>query len=289
MGALSSSGATHGSGSSACFPARRRSGTSRVWSGRSGPILSEDAKTAVFTEAGEGAGPSGYSVYLRKLDGSPAVRLGEGQALAISPDGKWILTCLMRSTPSPIVLLPTGAGEPKSFPKDSIDHASDEFAAFLPDGKHIIFAGREPGRPPRVFVQDLAGGAARPVTPEGVVASLLSPDGKTLLIRTPEQAFALTPLEGGPSRAVPGLEREDRPLRWASDGRALFVGHGRSGLPVFLVDTETGRREVWKEFRPADPGGITSIGPCAISADGKTILFLYTRILSELYLAEGLK
>jgi serine/threonine protein kinase/Tol biopolymer transport system component len=256
-----------------------------------GPLLSEDAKTLVFTEEGEGAGATGYSVYLRKLDGSPAVRLGEGQAMAISPDGKWILTCLMRSTPSPIVLLPTGAGEPKSFPKDSIDHAGFGFAAFLPDGKHILFVGREPGRPPRVFVQDLAGGAVRPITPEGVVASLLSPDGKTLLIRTPEQGFALTPLEGGPSRAVPGLEREDLPLRWASDGRALFVRHGRAGLqlPVFLVDTETGRREVWKEFRPADLGGITTIGLAAISADGKTMLFQYTRILSDLYLAEGLK
>jgi Tol biopolymer transport system component len=258
------------------------------WS--SGPLLSEDAKTLAFTEWGEGAGATGSSVYMRKLDGSPAVRLGAGQALAISPDGKWILICVMGSTPSPIVLLPTRTGEPRSFPKDAIDHAGFEFAAFLPDGKNIIVTGREPGRPPRVFVQDLAGGAARPVTPEGVVASLLSPDGKTLLIRT-EQGFALTPLEGGPSRAVPGLDREDRPLRWASDGRGFFVGHGRSGvqLPVFLVDTETGRREVWKEFRPADLGGITDIGPWAISADGETILFLYTRILTDLYLAEGLK
>ena len=42
-----------------------------------GPRLSADAKTAVFTEQGEAGGP-GYSVYLRKLDGSAAVRLGEG-------------------------------------------------------------------------------------------------------------------------------------------------------------------------------------------------------------------
>ena len=255
------------------------------------PLLSEDAKTVVFTEGGEGgAAASGYSAYLRKLDDSPAVRLGEGEALAISPDGKWVLTCLLRPAPAQVMLLPTGAGEPKMFPKDSIDHANGMFAAFLPDGKRIVFVGKEPGRPARVFVQDLAGGAARPVTPEGVVASLLSPDGKSLLIST-GQGFALTPLEGGPSRAIPGLEPEDRPLRWASDGRALFVGHGRAELParVFLVDTETGHRKVWKEFMPADPAGITDVWPWAISADGKTILFLYTRILSELYLAEGLK
>ena len=56
------------------------------------PVLSADGKTAVFTEQGEAGGP-GYSVYLRKLDGSAPVRLGEGNALALSPDGKWVLTC----------------------------------------------------------------------------------------------------------------------------------------------------------------------------------------------------
>ena len=254
------------------------------------PILSEDGKLAVFTEEGEGAGPSGYSIYLRKLDGSPAVRLGAGEARAISPDGKWILGCVFSSTPPPLVLLPTGAGEPKSFPKDSIDHASGDFAAFLPDGKGIVFAAKEPGRPLRVFLQDLAGGAARPVTPEGVVASLLSPDGRSLLIGT-EQGFASTPLEGGRSHPIPGLEPGDRPLRWAPDGRSLFVGRRGRGLParVFRVEIETGRREVLKELMPADAAGIENLGSWAISPDGKTILFQYSRSLSELYLAEGLK
>ena len=40
--------------------------------------LTEDGTTLLMTEEGEGGGP-GYGVYLRKLDGSPAVRLGDGQ------------------------------------------------------------------------------------------------------------------------------------------------------------------------------------------------------------------
>jgi hypothetical protein len=40
---------------------------------------------------------------------------------------------------------------------------------------------------------------------------------------------------------------------------------------------------------PADAAGIEELGPWAISPDGKTVLFLYVRTLSELYLAEGLK
>jgi hypothetical protein len=229
-------------------------------------------------------------VYLRKMDGSAPVRLGEGFAMALSPDGRWVLTSLIRSTPTQVVLLPTGAGEPKTFPKDEIEHASGQFGTFLPDGKRILFVGHEPGRPSRVFVQDLAGGAAKPVTPEGVVAKLLSADGKSFVTRTPE-GLALTPLEGGPSRPIPGLKPGDRPLRFTADGRSLFLRSDAREFParVFRLDVATGRREVWKELMPGDPAGITLLSPSAISEDGKTVLFSCFRSLSDLYLAEGLK
>ncbi len=255
-----------------------------------GPILSEDGKTVVFTEQGDGGG-AGYSVYMRKTDGSAPVRLGEGFALALSPDGKWVLTCLIRTTPSQIELLPTGAGEPKPFPKDTLEHASGGFGSFLPDGKRIVFVGHEPGRPARVYVQDLAGGAARPMTPEGVVARLLSPDGATLLTQTQEGAMALVSLGGGPSRPISGLNPGDRPLRFASDGRSLFFRTSERELParMYRLDIGTGRREVWKEFMPGDLAGNTQLTASAVSGDGETVLFNYGRSLADLYLAEGLK
>src|SRR4029077_15560434 len=39
--------------------------------------MSADGKTIVFSESGEAEG-SNYSIFLRKTDGSPAVRLGDG-------------------------------------------------------------------------------------------------------------------------------------------------------------------------------------------------------------------
>jgi len=191
------------------------------------------------------------------------------------------------------VLLPTGAGQARTFPKDSIDRsAAATFAAFLPDGKRIAFNGREGGKPTRVFVQSLDGGAARPVTPEGVIARLVAPDGKFLLTETAGQGFGLTPLDGGgPSVPIQGLELTDNPLRWTADGRSLFLSSSKDAFParVYRLDLATGRREVWKEFMPSDPTGITNIGPSAISADGKTILFGYSHTLSDLYVAEGLR
>jgi Tol biopolymer transport system component len=239
------------------------------------------------------AGLAGYSVYVRKLDGSAAVRLGEGTGVAISPDGKWILTRRILTTPATFVLLPTGAGQPRTFPKDAIDRSpATGFAAFLPDGKRIAFNGQEAGKPVRVYVQGLDGGAARPVTPEGVAARLVSPDGKSLLTETAGQGFGLAPLDGGgPSVPIRGLELTDDPLRWTDDGRSLFLSSSKDAFParVYRLDLATGRRELWKEFMPSDPTGITNIGPSAISADGKTILFGYSHTLSDLYVAEGLR
>jgi hypothetical protein len=50
--------------------------------------MSADGKMILFFESGEGGGPH-YAVYLRNTDGSPAIRLGEGSGLALSPDGQW--------------------------------------------------------------------------------------------------------------------------------------------------------------------------------------------------------
>ena len=70
--------------------------------------LSRDGQWLLFSEFGEGAGTEG-SVYLRKTDGSPAVRLGTGGGLALSPDGKWALT--MARSRQELSLLPVGVGE----------------------------------------------------------------------------------------------------------------------------------------------------------------------------------
>lgn len=41
-------------------------------------------------------------IFLRKTDGTAAVRLGEGYAVALSPDQKWVLA-LTPSDPAPLL------------------------------------------------------------------------------------------------------------------------------------------------------------------------------------------
>jgi hypothetical protein len=40
---------------------------------------------------------------------------------------------------------------------------------------------------------------------------------------------------------------------------------------------------------PSDSAGVSRIGPILITRDGKSCLYGYHRILSDLYLVEGLK
>jgi eukaryotic-like serine/threonine-protein kinase len=251
------------------------------------PILSDDGGTVVFTEEKEG---KGRTVYLRGTDGSPAVRLGEGEDVALSPDGKWVLAALGRFSPAPLILLPTGAGEPRSLPKDSINH-EPELGAFLSDGRRIVFIGSEPGRNRRTWVQDLDGGRARPITPEGVAGTVLSPDGRFIAARGPDQRPALYPVEGGPARTFEGLEPNDEILRWSADQRFLYVGANPGRKPTARIDRleiSTGRREPWKEYILPDPAGIDDFRAGAITPDGKAFAFTYVQELSDLYVVDGL-
>jgi hypothetical protein len=64
--------------------------------------LSRDGQTLLFGEYGE-AGGANYGVYVRGTDGSPAVRLGEGVAQALSSDGNWAL-CVTHASPGQIII-----------------------------------------------------------------------------------------------------------------------------------------------------------------------------------------
>jgi Serine/threonine protein kinase len=250
--------------------------------------LSADGKTLLFDESGQGGGPN-YSVYIRRTDGSPAVRLGDGAAFALSPDGKWVASSPPGTPPRQLVLLPTGPGEPKRLSGDAINHTLTKWSA---DGRQVLFAGNEPGRGVRLYVQNLSGGQPRPVTPEGVrgFPISLSPDGKLASAVAPDGRAWLYPVDGGERIDIQGLAEGEAPIQWNPDGRFLYVHHVGS-LPdrVFRVDRETGRRELWRELMPSDSAGLVAIFGISLSADGKSYAYTYARDLSDLYLVEGVR
>jgi Tol biopolymer transport system component/tRNA A-37 threonylcarbamoyl transferase component Bud32 len=249
--------------------------------------LSADGKMLLFDEEGDGGGPT-YSVYVRKLDGSPAVRLGEGSAVALSADGKWAL-CTTADTPSQFVLLPTGVGQGKPVTHDAINHV---WARWMPDGKSFVFSGTETGHGVRLYVQDLNGGIARAISPEGIgpTAFDVSPDGKLVAAEGADMKSYFYPTEGGEGRPIPGTLLNDRISRWSPDGRFLYIyAYGALPTNVYQLEVATGRRTLWKALQPSDPAAVTAIGPVLLTPDGKTYVYGYNRELSQLFLVDGLK
>jgi len=257
--------------------------------------LSLDGKTLLFDEEGGGGAldyskSSGmtYAVYLRKTDGSPAVLLGEGGAVALSPDGKWAIAQTQES-PSQLKLLATGAGEPKELTKDNVNHT---WVRWFADGKRILYTADEPGKGVRLYVHELASGKTAAISPEGVngTAFTISPDSQSVAGIGPDQKGYLYSVAGGEPSLIAGINPGEQPITWGADGRSLYIYQpGELPARVYRLDLQTGQRTLWKELMPSDPAGVENIGPILMTPDAKTCVFGYHRMLADLYLVEGLK
>jgi Tol biopolymer transport system component len=255
------------------------------WLDLSDPVaLTSDGKTLLFTEESGSVGVN-YAVCLRQTDGSPVVRLGEGAANDLSRDGKWALANVP-TTPPQLMLYPTGAGEPHKLERGGL--LSYESAQFFPDGKRIVVCGPEEGKGVRCYVQDVAGGKPRPVTPEGTSQAFVSPDGRMILVNASGGALMLYPVDGGEARPVAGATPEDSVIRWSADGRFLLLWRGGE-VPARIerLEIATGRREPVRTIGPADLTGVLRVGPFAFSNDDKSHAYACRRMASHLFLVEG--
>ncbi len=258
--------------------------------------LSADGKTLLFDEEGGGgslayskSGGYTYGVYIRKTDGSPAVLLGEGSSLALSPDGKWAITQTPGAAPAQLRLLPTGAGEAKDLTSDSINH---NWAHWFSDGKRILFSGDEKDKGEKLYVYEMDSGKSRAISPEGVNGNSfsISPDSQFVAAIGPDQRGYLYPINGGDARLIPGVNQGEQPITWSTDGKSLYVYQpGELPARVFRVEVQSGKRTLWKELMPSDPAGVENIGPILMTADAQTCVFGYHRMLADLYLVEGMK
>jgi Tol biopolymer transport system component len=243
--------------------------------------LTPDGRSLLIDEQGEGGGPN-YSVYLRKTDGSPAVRLGDNDAFSISDDGKWVLATTNAEGGS-LVLLPTGAGESRPIKTGNL---RNPLGHFLPDGKHILVVPDDF----RVYVQSLEGDTPRLVTPPGVTSfGIFTADGKYVLGQDARQNWALYPIEGGQPIPLPKLTAGDVPINHTTDNHSFFVGNGDIPVKVYRFDFLTGTRQFVRQLQPPDATGIEHVSEVLMTPDGKYYVYGGPRRLSNLFVVTGLK
>jgi len=252
------------------------------------PVLSRDGRTLLFADSSELAGHL-YSVYLRAADGGAPVRLGEGEAHDLSPDGTSVLALVMASSPR-LMIYPTGAGEPRDVSAKGLVAYDLHSAHFFRDGRSVAFCGTEAGKASRCYVRDVAGGAARAVTPEGIDQGRVSADGTALVARGQNGRYRRYPMDGSPPVPVPGLDNGDAIITWRSDGRSLLV-YRPAEIPIRVdrLDLSTGQRTLLRELAPADRAGVTVIEAVSFSADEKSYAYGFKRSVGSLYAVEGVR
>ncbi len=251
-------------------------GSSTTW-------LSGDGRRLLFTDYSSTAGAN-YQVCLRRTDGGPVVRLGEGEGGGLSPDGKWALAIIY--TPPQVILYPTGPGEARRLPWEDLE--AIQAASWFPDGKRILLVGNQAGKASRCFAQDVSGGPPKSVTPEGTTKGTVSSDGLKILYATEDGSYFIQPIVGGKAQPVPGLDKDDSVIRWSADGRSLYI-YPSAELPTRLerLDLASGHRVLIRELAPADRLGVLHVGSVSLADDAKSYAYGYVKMTSRIFVVEG--
>jgi hypothetical protein len=185
--------------------------------------LTSDGKNAlVVCYSGDAAY---YDLYLRPSNGGPATRIGEGEPLGFSADGKWALSMILSSPPK-LVLYGTDSEATKPIDLGGLKIVS---ADLTPDGRLLLVAATPRG--PEYYLQDLDGAHRSKLPIDHPISgrALVSPDGSKVVVNGRSSGMSrVYSLTGQILRDAPA------PLTvigWSSDSRSLFV-YSKNGFPL---------------------------------------------------------
>lgn len=252
--------------------------------------VSRDGKQVLFSETGQGVGRE-FRAYLRGIDGSPAILLGQGSPLALSPDARF---ALIRqdvdpgdATLSTLDIVPTGAGATQRLADEPMRHHG---AIWMPDGRAIVISGTLKGKEWRIYRIDLPDGRLSPLTVEGRGDWFLSPDGATIAVQRAQPGLWFYPTRDDGAPRILKTTGTESLIGWIEDG-LLVMNFEEEGAPfgdVQLLDPDTGRLRHWTNILPRDSAGIMAFVAFSTTPDGRVRVFTWHRALSNLYLATGL-
>jgi hypothetical protein len=259
--------------------------------------ISADGRAVLCQECGQAGGPQCTSYLMRVGDASP-IRLGEGWAVALSPDGRRAIAGSGSVGQVRLTLLSAGAEPPRQLSQVTLDYLG--WAFWTPDGQRVIFYGTDKDRVSRSYILQPPDGQPQPISPEGTECRPAR-DGWAFCWHRQEDEGRVVPfgelrsLDGGETRPMSWIRPDaccNVPVAWSTDGRHVFVA-GRVEPPfrVFRVDLATGRREPWLETSPPDAAGVDQVNVlgAALTPDGRYYAYSYFRTLSDLFLVDGVR
>jgi DNA-binding winged helix-turn-helix (wHTH) protein len=261
------------------------------WLDFSGVVaLSPSGDTMLFYESGEGGGPE-YRTFLRGTDGAAPVRVGNGRALDLSPDGRLVLSVDIRD-PKALDLTPAGPGETRRIRVPGL--VSHEEAGFLSDGRRIFVTGLDASGKRGTWLTDLDGASPRalPLPPGRILTqNTFSPDGSRFVAACPEGGLACSydSVAGKPT-PVAGVQKGWVPVAADLRGRLYFREGARdTAMRLVRLEPASGRVTPLGEVFPHDPAGVAGVLDVAVAANGEAWAYTFLRRLSDLHVVSGLR
>lgn len=236
-----------------------------------------------------------YPIYVRPTDGGPATRLGAGYGHALSDDGQWALTSTREDQESRFVLYPLEPGSPKTLDRGGLDMratSNPTTSASFAGSDRIAFVAVPTNGAPQTFVQSIAGGPPVPVEHEpGRLVSPVAPDGDRFISQRPDGSLWMASLAPGKATRLPYTLQPNQFIRqWSEDGRQLFVLTIADDRWVFTkVEAATGKVQPHREIMRDRLENRMFGSSVRISRDGAVIAGTSNRIVSDLFLIEGVK
>ena len=226
-------------------------------------------------------------VFLRPLDGGPAVRLGEGTAQDLSDDGDWAVA-IAPDRAEGLRLLPLGAGVRRDLPLPGYLPVE---ARFRHAHAELLVLAHAAGGARRLLRVPLGGGPPVAVHDREVTAFAPSTDGRSVATVDASGRLTLLELDGGGERVVGRLGAGEQPVGWTADQRGLLlVDPGSLTVQITRLDLASGVRSVYQVLAPPDPAGVTRIDQVRIDDGGAMVAYSFIRItMSDLLLADPLK
>ena len=261
-----------------------------------GPKLSQDGSEVLFTDLSEQSG-NDYSVYVRKTDGSPAVRLtGGGYVSDVSPDGKWALVQFSGDPAARVQVVPVGPGQARSLHWDGLQ---PQWSQWFPDGQHILLIANQNSKGMAVFVTDVNGATPKLISPGDAPWGAVAPDGKSVLLFVQGQHKGGTVVihslsdggSDGSSRPLPGAQPDEDTIGWSADSKSVFAQTvTATGINIYRLDVTSGRRELWQTITPKNAVGLRPmVIPSSITPDGRWMAYAYRTQLGQLYRSDTLR
>lgn len=244
--------------------------------------ISPDGNWILFTEFGEGGGAKG-SVYMRKTDGSPAIRLGEGVGTALSPDGKWVVA-MTKETPSRLLLYPTGPGNSRTLTSPDLNVLG---ALWNADSNRIGFVAlTKEGRFQCLIADPQTGNVKETPTPNDLRLIFASHDFKLFIGKSNDQ-LVLKNAVTGERKALAGIPLEADPIEMSTDHNFLYYTLKEEFPPkIYRYDFTLQKSIPWKELNISDTS-IIRVDEINLTEDAKYDAYTFSRVLSsDLYLAK---